>query len=529
MRGIVLLLAVACSNPVPEVAADTARPVAPPPAAFSLSAPSVVAGAPVQFTVAGAPAGASISLAFTRGGLQTGSGCYPVLGGSCLDLFGFPGVVPGPVIADAGGNAAFQVTVPPAAAGRYVGFQAVILGGRAQLSNALGRVVGPVGAIINPNLDGDNDGLTPAGGDCDDVDPTAYPGALDQLGDLRDQDCDGADGVDGDGDGYVGGPGGSDCSDVDAAVFPGAAEVCDGQDQDCDGRVDQSRTGPACGLEQQFQAGDSPVDLLFVVDNSGSMAEEQARLSAISADFLDRLATAGLDAQVGVVTTDMDSNPGRLRSPLGQRWTSFAPGVDYATWFAAAVLAGTNGSSTERGLDAALAAVTPPLSTGFNLGFVRPDTDLHVVFLTDEEDYGAVGPLAWTANMLATRAPGHTFQAHGLIGPNPTGCLTADPGTRYDAVIRATLGEQGSVCLADYNAAMDEIATTLLGTSGGSQVFHVGAPADPSTILVEVDHPVTGVVVLAPADYTWDPTAQTITVTGVVLANQTRVKVSYDL
>ncbi len=41
---------------------------------------------------------------------------------------------------------------------------------------------------------------------------------------------------DGDGDGY---PNESDCDDSDAAVNPSAAEVCDGHDTNCDGRIDE--------------------------------------------------------------------------------------------------------------------------------------------------------------------------------------------------------------------------------------------------------------------------------------------------
>lgn len=102
---------------------------------------------------------------------------------------------------------------------------------------------------------------TETSADCDDADATAYPGAEERC-DGVDDDCDGVvdnDPVDGttyyadaDGDGYGASTAvaacsassgytttSGDCDDTDSAEFPGATEVCDGDDDDCDGSSDE--------------------------------------------------------------------------------------------------------------------------------------------------------------------------------------------------------------------------------------------------------------------------------------------------
>ena len=110
---------------------------------------------------------------------------------------------------------------------------------------------------------GDTDGLVADATDCDDATDAAHPGA-DELCDELDNDCDGetdevgaVDGetyhTDADGDGYghpantvtACGPGdgasedATDCDDLDADRYPGADEICDEEDNDCDGETDE--------------------------------------------------------------------------------------------------------------------------------------------------------------------------------------------------------------------------------------------------------------------------------------------------
>lgn len=86
------------------------------------------------------------------------------------------------------------------------------------------------------DVDQDGDGFSPATGDCNEADARTYPGAP-ELCDGQDNDCDGAvplSEADADFDGFR--PCSDDCDDADGRVYPGADEACDDKDTDCDGR-----------------------------------------------------------------------------------------------------------------------------------------------------------------------------------------------------------------------------------------------------------------------------------------------------
>lgn len=90
------------------------------------------------------------------------------------------------------------------------------------------------------DADGDGHGdLASGGDDCDDGEPAINPIASDVVGDNIDQNCDGVDGFDGDRDGFAAtSSGGTDCNDFVPETFLGAPEACDGTDNDCDIEID---------------------------------------------------------------------------------------------------------------------------------------------------------------------------------------------------------------------------------------------------------------------------------------------------
>ena len=163
-----------------------------------------------------------------------------------------------------------------------------------------------------PPTDEDGDGVTTLDGDCDDADPTIYPGAPETANDGIDQNCNGWDTIrcytDGDGDGYGGSlayfegsglacsgavPDGGDCDDADPAFYPDAHDDCDALDQDCDGDlvedfVDADGDGvPECNIDPDLDG-----DLDGFTPNEGDCDDDDAGVypgaSEIANDGIDQ-------------------------------------------------------------------------------------------------------------------------------------------------------------------------------------------------------------------------------------------------
>lgn len=179
---------------------------------------------------------------------------------------------------------------------------------------------------------------------------------------------------------------------------------------------------PAQGPTDEALADDSGVvatgcqkmDVLFVIDDSGSMVEEQAHLIASFQGFVDVLDASGLDYRVGVITTGRSYSfwqetlfgqalelpqtgpDGRLHAPaacgLSNPWIdgSSARRVEQ---FACSANVGTSGAALEMPLGAMRDAFSARLQDGNNAGFLRHDALLSVVILTDENDCSHEAPV----------------------------------------------------------------------------------------------------------------------------------------
>ena len=213
------------------------------------------------------------------------------------------------------------------------------------------------------------------------------------------------------------------------------------------------------------------VDILFVIDNSGSMAYEQKSMASRVRNFLD--VVKGLDWQIAVTTTDPVSKTlgdGRLVPLYGKTnsyiMSSSMNDVDAKNTLSMTLQRPETGSGDEQGILAAYRAIERSLaSVGSNTNFIRQDSQLAVVVISDEDESqnGFKNDPANFVNFIQSSFSGQKAMSfHSIIArPGDAVCLGGEgytAGFRYEQISKMTGGVIGDVCASDYAAQMQGIA-----------------------------------------------------------------------
>ncbi len=209
-------------------------------------------------------------------------------------------------------------------------------------------------------------------------------------------------------------------------------------------------------------------DLLFVVDNSCSMSEEQVRLAGIGAALFDMLAEELVDFHVGVTTTDVDDpiEAGKLRriNVDGEVYRYIDGDTPHpAAVFSGMVVAGIYGAFDERGRAAAYQLLEINRDQPRNAGFYREDAALHIIFVSDEDDQ-SVEParMAFRDWMRQLKEDEEMVKAHAITGiPGQECAAVFDPGTEYIRYANWTGGVVFDLCSSYWGGFVAELASVL--------------------------------------------------------------------
>ena len=251
-----------------------------------------------------------------------------------------------------------------------------------------------------------------------------------------------------------------------------------------------------------LQEPNQEVDILWVVDDSPSMAEEQLLIAQGFGAFIAGIEETNIDFHIGVVSTDMDlENPNR--GVLVGEPSYLTSEDNYIALFQDRVQVGVTGSDKEKGLSAALHALTEPMASGPNQGFLIPFATLLLIFVSDEDDCsdgdaldGLSGSSCYddrdqlipvkefVTDFQNIKGPGSRVVSSSVVGPNvANNCEDSWPGHRYSTISDVTGGVQGDICEADYSDLMAEMGLTVLAEV---RVFQLSYTPYEGSIVVSV-------------------------------------------
>jgi len=271
----------------------------------------------------------------------------------------------------------------------------------------------------------------------------------------------------------------------------------------------------------------SKVDVLFVVDNSGSMQDNQDSL-AQNFDRFIRYAdfrNTAVDYQIAVTTTDVmvDEQAGRFVDPP-RIMTRNTPALEQQ--FASAVRVGTYGSGAEHGLDAMYWALSSPLidDATANGGFLRVDAALAVIAVSDEEDQSADAIEFFFTFLQGLKARSDRMPATFHAVSCGIDCVCAEDWgaivTRYETLANLTGGQRMSICTTDWGGNLEILGAAVFLARGR---LPLTAPAQPDSIQVFVSG-----VRLGDGKWSYDAALQMVIVDGDALPDPGAViEVSY--
>ncbi len=256
-------------------------------------------------------------------------------------------------------------------------------------------------------------------------------------------------------------------------------------------------------FQQTTGSFNNKLDILFVIDDSGSMAPYQTNLSNNFSAFINDFITKGYDFRIAVITSSAweagfyaagsSQNRARFRSASGSAILDpDTPNI--ANAFAQNISAGTTGNGDERPLQSIQAALEHSFNSGY--GFPRSDAYMAVIIVTDEDDYSnqtttclqpnasggcnnnAFNP-AWSHPDMASHQISN-YKEYLRVKTNSTAeiarynvstiavldnaCKTAPGthaaamiGTRVKDMVTQTDGVQGSICDNNFSTSLNLI------------------------------------------------------------------------
>ncbi len=232
------------------------------------------------------------------------------------------------------------------------------------------------------------------------------------------------------------------------------------------------------------------LDILFVVDNSGSMNIFQQELSNQMFSFMNVFDSSGADYHLALITTD----EARFSPYDGLSWIDNTH-PDPATWVINVISTmGIHGSGFEKGIEMAKYALEGDAAPGN--GYNRESATMVIIYVSDEPDHSQGGFASYLNFFDTFKLSPDLMRQFAVIGDYPGGCnfpylnrsRSIQFGGGYYEMTQRYNGDWYSICAVDWGQQMQNLANTV--TTQRSFDINETDPIE-STITVTVNGQVT--------------------------------------
>lgn len=276
-----------------------------------------------------------------------------------------------------------------------------------------------------------------------------------------------------------------------------------------------------CKSDEFQQASQKKLDIMWIVDNSGSMADEQKALGDNFDAFINEFIDTNVDFKMAITTTDTssDSKKGKMVTGSDIKLT-VAKAQENPTQFKAdfrnLVKVGTSGSGYEKGL-----AASEGFMEKYASSFIRPDAYLAVVVLSDEDDQSALTPKAYVDFLKSFKADAGLVKLYSIcdvnkVGPSLTGYTQGCD--RYKDAAQRSAGVVEDI-YNDFHMVLSAMGDSLINLLDSFALSEVPVL---NTIKVEIDGVET-------TEFTYDASTRSIKFNAnYVPAMGSKIEVSYQ-
>lgn len=249
--------------------------------------------------------------------------------------------------------------------------------------------------------------------------------------------------------------------DIGGGDDTGAPDVAADVDDEPEVSVDDDCEQISAIAERTF----APVDIIWVIDTSGSMGEEAALIQREIANFVSYFDAVDLDWRVVMIATAEDGGTIDVCVPPPLSSVDTCPDADSDRYRRVRSFVASNNAFE----------VIDANWDGFS-SFLRPDAVTHFVLVSDDE---SERNRTWFEDRMRPRLPGG-FVFHSIVslteeciffGLDCWGCEgphgdAEARGSQYIALSTATGGVAASICDASWTPIFDQIAEGVLTGAG---------------------------------------------------------------